>query len=267
MPEGDTIHKTAALLAPSLEGRTLRHAWLRRSDAGVLIGARVDTLSTQGKHLFINTDRGLTLRVHLGLYGSWHRYPPGAPWRKPRRQAGVILATDQAELVCFNAREAVIQASRGWPLRDQRRRLGPDLIDDPAAARTAPSRARRLLSGTAPLVDVLLDQRPASGIGNVYKSEILFIAGLAPDLHLADLDDRRLSGLYALARDLLCSNLQGGRRDTRLADDELGPLWVYGRGGRPCLTCRTPIEGRRLGAGLRSTYWCPDCQRGGRATV
>lgn len=260
MPEGDTIHKTARLLAADLEGRLLHRAWLRTTDATPLIGARIGRLLTQGKYLYIPADRGLTLRIHLGLYGAWHRYLPGEAWRKPRRQAAVVLATDRTELVCFNPREARILGSRDWPLRDQRRRLGPDLIGDPGAVRLAPVRARRLLPETAPLVDVLLDQRPASGIGNVYKSEILFIAGLAPDAKLGELDDRRLGGLYALARDLLCSNLDGGRRETRLAADGWGPLWVYGRARRPCLVCGATIERRVLGSGRRSTYSCPSCQ-------
>jgi endonuclease-8 len=260
MPEGDSIHKTAQFLAAALDDQILRHAWLRRSDAGPLIGARVGGLSTQGKYLFIRTDRQLTLRVHLGLYGSWHRYIHGAQWQRPRRQAALILETERAILVCFNAREASLVGTQDWELRDQRLRLGPDLIRDPGAARRAPARARRLLPGDTLLVDVLLDQRMASGIGNVYKSEILFIAGLAPTVRLRDLDDRRLRGLYSLAADLLCANLHGGRRDTRLGEDDGGPLWVYGRQRRPCLGCATRIERRRLGLGLRPTYFCPRCQ-------
>ncbi len=260
MPEGDSIHKTALALAADLEGRVLDQVWLRRADATPLIGARVGRLVTQGKYLFIPTDRPLTLRVHLGLHGGWHRYRRDARWLRPRHQAALVLEVEDTILVCFNPREAALVGSNGWGLRDQRLRLGPDLIQDPRAARDAPGRARRLLAPGAPLVDVLLDQRVASGIGNVYKSEILFIAARAPTLRLGELDDRHLGGLYALATDLLCSNLHGGRRDTRLADDGAGLLWVYGRHRRPCLLCGTVLERRSLGVGLRSTYSCPQCQ-------
>jgi endonuclease-8 len=109
-------------------------------------------------------------------------------------------------------------------------------------------------------VDVLLDQGVASGIGNVYKSELLFLEGLRPLAPLGEVPDRALAGLYREARRLLAANLGGGPRRTRFARGPGERLWVYGRRGRPCYRCTATVEGARLGRHLRITYWCPRCQ-------
>jgi len=121
-------------------------------------------------------------------------------------------------------------------------------------------RAREILDADALLADALLDQRVASGIGNVYKSEVLFIERFSPATPIAGVDDRDLGRCFETAADLLRRNLGGGRRVTRIANDQAGRLWVYGRGGQPCLVCDTPIRSRRIGRHHRGTYWCPVCQ-------
>ena len=108
----------------------------------------------------------------------------------------------------------------------------------------------------APLVDVLLDQRIASGIGNVYKSELLFLAGWSPQRRLGETSDEELAGLYAEAARLLAINARGGSRATR----EGGGLWVYKRAGRPCRRCSSSIRYERAGRDRRGTYSCPVCQ-------
>ncbi len=102
----------------------------------------------------------------------------------------------------------------------------------------------------------LLDQRVASGIGNVIKSETLFARRVDPFTTLGDLDADTRRGLYAAASELLRRNLSGGPRVT-----SPGGLAVYGRTGRPCPRCRAPIASRRQGETARMTYWCPSCQR------
>lgn len=121
-------------------------------------------------------------------------------------------------------------------------------------------RARSLLEPEAPLVDMLLDQRVACGLGNVYKSEVLFIAQRPPHRCLAAVGDRELLELYATGRRLLLQNLGGGPRITPFADDRAERLWVYRRWGRSCLCCLAKICYGRMGHHLRSTYWCPACQ-------
>jgi endonuclease-8 len=121
-------------------------------------------------------------------------------------------------------------------------------------------RARDLLAGDTPIVDLLLDQRVAAGIGNVYKSEVLFIGRYSPLLRFADLSHKDIAQLYSIAGSLLNENLHGGPRRTRWPDDGRGPLWVYGRAARPCLRCGGSIRRDQLGCHPRSTYWCPTCQ-------
>jgi endonuclease VIII len=262
LPEGDTVHKVARVLASDLLGQVLRGCQARRLDASCLIGARVASVVSEGKHLSIVCDNGLTLRSHLGLYGSWHRYAAGESWQRPAWQASLVLVTDARVLVCFNAKEVEIQASQGWRRRDAQGRLGPDLARGRALAAILSARMDALVGPETLLVDLLLDQRVAAGIGNVYKCEVLFLAGLAPLAQRGDLPADTLVGLYDLASDLLRANLGSGRRVTRRESDGRAGLWVYGRAGQPCLRCGGSVRRDRLGVNPRPTYWCSGCQTG-----
>jgi endonuclease-8 len=261
MPEGDTIHKLAAFLGPRLRGAVLRRGRIGRRPDARLDGRRVVDVQAHGKHLFVGFDDATWLRTHLGLYGSWHHYRPGEVWRKPRRQAAVELEVDDRVYVCFNPKEVELLRDRGVRRRILHTRLGPDLSIERPALDGIPQRARALLEPAAPLADVLLDQRIACGIGNVYKSEVLFLERRHPTQPLDGISDEELQRLYATAHRLLRSNLGGGPRSTRFVADGAGRSWVYGRAGRPCLRCGTPVANARIGRRPRSTYWCPACQR------
>ena len=261
MPEGDTIHKIANFLAPRLGGQTVLAANLADAAAARRgVGRRVVDVVARGKHLFIEFDNGFALRSHLGMHGSWHRYARGGDWQRPRKQLSLSLATAEWEYVCFNAKEVELVRIPSVRERIVHARLGPDLVVDEVDADGLVRRAREILDADALLADALLDQRVASGIGNVYKSEVLFIERFSPATPIAGVDDRDLGRCYETAADLLRRNLGGGRRVTRFANDQAGRLWVYGRGGQPCLVCDTPIRSRRIGRHHRGTYWCPVCQ-------
>ena len=117
--------------------------------------------------------------------------------------------------------------------------------------------------------DALLNQRVMAGVGNVYKSEVLFARGVDPFRTVATLTDDELRGLIETARRFLLANVGGGlapmttytgyRRTTR-RDDPGERLHVYGRARLPCRRCGTAIEVRAQGADARLTYWCPKCQ-------
>ncbi len=261
MPEGDTIHKVCNFLAPRLVGRRIADLELRRlPGAERCRGRRIEAVHAHGKHLFFDLDNALSLRSHLGMHGSWHHYRIDEPWRRPRRQASLVLAVEGEVYVCFNAREVELLRTPSVRERVLAMRLGPDLVApdvDPAAC---VPRAREFLDGGDPIVDALLDQRIAAGIGNVYKSEVLFIERRHPLTPLAALSDPAVARLYRLAARLLRANLHGGRRVTRAVADGAGRLWVYGRGGRPCHECGAKVRSERLGRDHRGTYWCPRCQ-------
>jgi endonuclease-8 len=260
MPEGDTIHKLAAALAAELTGAHVHAVHLRRQADPQLAGRHVLDVTSRGKHLLIRFDNGLVLRSHLGLYGAWHRYAPGEPWRKPAHQASIVLSTGAGNYVCFNAREAELARGASYRLNDKLGWLGPDLTREKPDGEALSTRVRALLAPETALVDVLLDQRVASGIGNVYKCEILFLARQPPLQSLTDTPEEELASLYVLAGDLLRRNLGGGPRVTRFVGDGRGHLWVYGRSDRPCFVCGTSVRRDSLGANPRSTYWCPCCQ-------
>lgn len=264
MPEGDTIHKLASALAPRLVGRRLVRFRARHDPELDLAGRLVEGVRAHGKHLFVALDGGLELRSHLGMHGSWHRYAPGERWKRPERQASLVLATDEDVLVCFLAAEVELLRAGSLRARDVERGLGPDLAADGCDLDEVLLRARARVGGDTLVVDVLLDQRVAAGIGNVYKSEVLFLEEVAPRTPAAVLDDGVLRRLYERARELLRANLRGGPRVTRPQQDGAGELWVYRRAGRPCHRCAAPIATQRLGRGRRSTYWCPRCQPEGR---
>jgi endonuclease VIII len=260
LPEGDTVHKLAAALRIRLCGRITRRLELKRLDASALVGRKVSDVSSHGKHLFLELDNGLVLRSHLGMYGAWHQYLPTEAWRKPVWQASIVLEVDQRVFVCFNAKEVEILPAQGYRLLDASRRLGPDLIQDHLAPDVLVGRARALLGPDAPLVDLLLDQRVAAGIGNVYKSEVLFLERQPPLAPLAATPSPAIIALFRTAAELLRRNLQGGPRVTRPPDDGRGRLWVYGRAALPCLRCGAEIQRGTMGANRRITYWCPACQ-------
>jgi endonuclease-8 len=116
---------------------------------------------------------------------------------------------------------------------------------------------RRLerLDPATPIGVVLLDQRPACGIGNVYRSEVLWAERVAPRTPLRDLDDAARRSLYATAHRLLRANI-GDRPRRTIATG----LAVYERGGRRCPRCQATVVHERLGEQARSVWWCPACQ-------
>jgi endonuclease-8 len=102
------------------------------------------------------------------------------------------------------------------------------------------------------IADVLLDQAALAGIGNIWKSETLFACGVNPFACVRDLPQDTLARLVGAARRLL--------RASAAAPSGRPRLLVYGRGGRPCRRCGTPIAVGRQGPHARATYWCPRCQ-------
>lgn len=263
MPEGDTVHKLAAYLREHLVGRGLEHAAARGRPLALQDQA-VTAVDAQGKHLLLRFGGGAALRTHLGMYGSWHRYRADGPPPRVRGRVSVALTVSAPPAVevfaCYNAREVELLPAGSQREQALAAHLGDDLLGThPDLARIV-TRARDRLPAHTLLVDVLLDQRLAAGIGNVYKSELLFLARLAPVTTLGQVDDDTLLKIYADARRWLSANLGGGPRTTRTAADGAGRLWVYNRGGRPCHRCRTPIASARLGARPRGTWWCPACQ-------
>ncbi|MEZ4415995.1 MAG: DNA-formamidopyrimidine glycosylase family protein [Gemmatimonadota bacterium] len=265
MPEGDTIHRAAATLRKVLEGQVVRSAALPRHQGPnleAIDGQRVASVRASGKHLLIAFENQLVLRSHMRMTGSWHLYRPGERWRKPRARARAALETSDWIAVCFNAPDVQLLRSAANE-RALAEVLGPDLL---APEFDAAAVARRWASvPELPIGVALMRQHLAAGIGNVYKSEVLFLQGIDPFAPVRQLSHSTLEGIAACARSLMSANLGPGRRTTRRSLDG-EPLWVYGRSGRPCRRCHTVVRMRRQGSDGRSTYFCPICQASGPAT-
>lgn len=261
MPEGDTIHTLAGVMRPQLVGHIVRDIWSPALAINSLVGEKVSSVEAKGKHLFLNIGSGC-VRSHLGMYGTWHRYALGEPWKKPRLQASLVLSTTHVTFVCFNASKVEYLRDGGARKQAMLRHLGPDLLGASFDAPAVVARAQRLLPAHTPLVDILLDQSVACGIGNVYKSELAFLFRIAPMTPLASIDADVFARLYAQARVLLSKNLSGGPRRTRFSGaDNSARHWVYRRAHEPCFRCGSAIRSERLGRNSRSTYWCPNCQQ------
>jgi len=264
MPEGDTIFRTASVLRLALLGGTVRRAYAqpgpglsRVPDLSVLVGSTVGVVEARGKHLLIGFSGDRWLRTHMRMRGSWHRYRPGEAWRLPMRRAVCVLETDTAVAVCFDAPVVELLTAAELARHAALRALGPDLL----AAPDLDEGVRRLRDrSTVPLGEALLDQRAAAGIGNVIKSEALFMESLDPWVPVRAFSDAELRAVLGRASALLAANAGGGRRVTTGRRSRGEALWVYGRAGRPCRRCGTLICARRQGEQARSTYWCPSCQ-------
>lgn len=256
MPEGDTIHKAAARLAPALEGKVLE-----RFEAPRLLGnqrprrgMRIESVEARGKHLLVRFERALTLQVHLGMSGSWHLYRTGDRWRKPPHLARVVLGVESWDAVCFSAptvRAFVDRDGQPTPVSH----LGPDLCDADADLDSAVARMATIPTAGTTIAEVLLDQRVAAGVGNVYKSEVLWACRLDPFTPVESVDEATRRALIDTAHRQLRSNLERAGRQTIP-----GGVAVYRRVRQPCPRCGTPVRSRRHGEQMRSTYWCPACQ-------
>ncbi|MFF3313898.1 Fpg/Nei family DNA glycosylase [Streptomyces sp. NPDC003035] len=259
MPEGDTIWRAARRLHSALAGRVLTRSDLRvpRFATADLTGRAVLDVTSRGKHLLTRFDGGLTLHSHLRMDGSWQVYATGERWRGgPTHQIRAILAN--AEQTAVGYRLPVLELIRTADEQGVVGHLGPDLLGpdwDPAEA------VRRLTADPArPLGEALLDQRNLAGIGNVFKSELAFLAAVTPWLPVGQLPPGVPERLVATAHRLLEANKDRSDRRTTTPRQPGHSLYVYGREHRPCLRCGAPIRKAELGD--RISYWCPSCQKG-----
>lgn len=259
MPEGDGIHRSAAALRTALVGRPLA-----RFDApGLLgpvphVGRIVERVECQGKHMEVVWDDGLVLHTNLRLSGQWHLYRNDEKWRRPESQMRVTIAVRDWVAVCFNA--PIVETYREF---DRTRHpgfgpVGPDLSQRDADTTTS---IERLLSYPEPeaiIADVLLDQHIASGIGNVFRSEILWFCELDPFARVGTMQRVDCEQVVIAAARLLRAHLADG--DATMVPSAREGLLVYGRNGQRCQRCGDTVEIRHLGESARALYFCPGCQ-------
>jgi endonuclease VIII len=245
VPEGDSLHHAAASLRP-LEGQVLTvEAYHPRARAlGIaerIDGRRLERVEAVGKNLLLTFEGDVLVRSHLRMRGRWRVGPAGArvvgnPWLVLRGNDRQAVLSGGGELQLLPA-----QRSRASSLRN----LGPDIMADPPDLDAMVSRLRATDQGRE-LGEALLDQRLVAGIGNMWRAEGLFLARLSPWARLAEVADEELRSVLGETS----AAMRAGRR----------PRSAYGRAGRPCPRCGTPIAARRQGDDARTAYWCPGCQ-------
>jgi endonuclease-8 len=256
VPEGDTIHSAARRVGSALVGKPIvsietphpRHAmdrWPQR-----LEGRGVRAVDARGKHLFIRFDGDLTLHSHLRMTGQWGVYRRGERWRRSPRRAWLVIRTDEHEVVEFDGPVLELMTDSRTRFDQRLAALGPDLLAPDFDERRFVARLREDDQSRG-IGEALIDQRNVAGIGNMWKAEGCFIAGIDPWRPLRAVSDDEALAVVRAVRPLMLESAAGSFR---------AELWVYDRAGLPCRRCDTPIRARGQGDDNRTTYWCPSCQ-------
>ena len=274
MPEGDSIYRTARTLERALAGRAVTRfesvfPHLTRVDVDApLRGRTVDRVEARGKHLLIWFSGELVLRTHMRMRGSWHIYRPGERWQRPHHDMRIVIETSEMHAVAFTVPVAEFVAATDVAQLPTLRDLGPDPLAPDFDAAEAVRRIHA--QQNVEIADALLDQHAIAGIGNIFKSETLFVARINPFAAVRNLSPDTLERLVGVASTLMRANIgetasagivtYSGLRRTATRDDPSPRLWVYGRSGKPCRRCGAIIQRRTQGPHARSTYWCERCQ-------
>jgi endonuclease VIII len=267
MPEGDSIHNLAARLSRRLldkEVRTFEARTIEDDVAKTVVGRKIVAVDARGKNLLIRLDDGRVLHIHLRMLGRVRFERPRSTFYKPRVTRPQLRLAVEDGTAIVGARIPVLRLLKAGAEKraPDLVRLGPDLLDPNHDEDEA---VRRLLSlGKMPVGEAVLVQRAVAGIGNIYKSETLFLEKTNPTVPVVKVGEARLRKIVRRASALMRANLseRGGARVIR-PSMTTGRFHVYGRKGKPCFACGTPIERIRQGAEAgRSTYYCPSCQAG-----
>jgi endonuclease-8 len=248
VPEGDTIYRAARALGHVLEGKLVTRfetalAPLASVDDDTPVAGRtVEKVESRGKWLLLHFSGDLILATHMLMSGSWHIYRSGERWHRGRREMRAVIATAEFEAVAFNVPIAKFYTARTIARNSAIPKLGPDLLDAAFAADEA--KARLLARGEEEIANMLLNQRVMAGLGNVYKSEVLFACGVHPFRLVSTLTAAEVDCIVERAKRFLEANVKDGagsgmvtytglRRTTRAADPG-ARLWVYRRQGKEC---------------------------------
>jgi endonuclease-8 len=259
VPEGDTIHYAANRIRPVLAGhvpdelRTLHPRFAADRWPERLAGQAVQSVDARGKHLLIRFEGGLSIHSHLRMTGHWSVLEGGRRWPRSTRRAWLAMRRGGAEVVEFDG--PVLELMTDARVRSDPRlaHLGPDIL---AAQFDAERFVRRLREDdpARPIADALIDQQTIAGIGNLWKSEGCFAAGIDPWRATGRVSDAEALAIVEAVRPRMQQSAQHGFQDR---DQQ-----VYERAGRPCPRCgpASRIRKQYQGEGNRKTFWCPACQ-------
>ena len=263
MPEGHTIHRLARDHRPVLVGRRVSASSPQgrfATGAEMLTGRLVEDVEPYGKHLFYGFEGDVLLHVHLGLYGSFTRGPGPAPEPRGALRLRMVADEDWIDLRGPTACELYSPADRDRVLA----RLGPDPLRkdaDPDLAWQRISRSRTAIGA------LLMDQSVLAGVGNVYRAEVLYRAGLSPFRPGREVPESTWAAMWADLKVLMRAGVRANhivttervdrdrRSGTARREDR---FYVYRRHGMPCRRCGTEVRTQEMVA--RNLFWCPVCQ-------
>jgi formamidopyrimidine-DNA glycosylase len=270
MPELPEVETTRRGLLPHVVGRRIERVLLRRPDlrwpiphaiTSRLPGQRIDTIRRRAKYLLLDTAAGSAL-LHLGMSGSLRVLPAGTP---PRLHDHVDMVLDSGQVLRFNdpRRFGCLLWQAPGDTHPLLAGLGPEPLEEVFDGDYLFARSR---GRSTPVKAFLMDQAIVVGVGNIYATEALFRAGIAPLRAAGSISRRRYATLAAEVKDILTYAITRGGTTLR---DFLNPdgapgyfeqeLLAYGRGGAPCLRCGRTL--RQASIGQRTSVWCAHCQR------
>lgn len=278
MPEGDTIYRSARAMQRAIGGSicTGFEAGLaplaRVNDDVPLAGRMIEKVESRGKWLLVHFSGDLILVTHMLMSGSWHLYKTGEKWWMGKDRMRAVIRTADWQAVAFNVPVAEFHTERSLLRYSQIPKLGVDALSDEWTVERGMASLRKYGEEhpEAEIAVVLLNQRVIAGLGNVYKSEVAFAAGVNPFRAMSTITDRELEVMAEVSGKWLRVNVMdgagdgivtySGNRRTTGSSDRNERLFVYGRQGMECRRCGAMVQMRKQGEQARSTYWCPGCQ-------
>jgi formamidopyrimidine-DNA glycosylase len=270
MPELPEVETTLRGIRPWLEGRRIerlvvrdrRLRWPVPPEVSRIEGARITQLTRRAKYLLLHTDAGGDLMIHLGMSGSLRVITDGA---EPRIHDHFDLVTKDGVIRYNDPRRfgALLWVHPPRETHALLRHLGPE----PLGLHFDGEHLYRLSRGRKLAVkNFIMDGKVVVGVGNIYASEALFMAGIHPNRAAGRIARPRYDALADAIRDVLGRSIaQGGTtlRDYVNSDGAPGyfalDLLAYGREGEPCFQCGTALKQRVIGQ--RSSFYCARCQR------
>ncbi len=291
MSEGPEVKIIADNISSLLKGKEIEDIRFKNLDRYIknkIIGSKLEYVKTFGKNLVFKFSSGIYLRNHMMMWGKWRiydrsKYDKGLAIPPPRRlktknhsfpiqkekdvrndsRVRLTIITKETVLIEFNG--PILQFSTDNPAeREPIKSLGPDCLNqqifdkEEIKKRLLHSKQKELL-----ISEALLNQKIIAGIGNKYKSEIIFICRINPFKKISQLGITEQNHLFEEIPKLLKYGYENSGRTRPLLKCEKHSWntrhWVFRRAGRECWICKTKILSEKK-LTLRSTFWCPYCQ-------
>ena len=266
MPEGHSVHRTANKFAELFVDSKLKISSPQgrfAEQASLVSGRKLVDSSAIGKQLFLGFDNKLTIRVHLGIYGKWNFYD--VPISKAPEVWGQVRARFGSNKAAADLRgPTVCEVIDAADVLATAKRLGPDPLRADPSGKEGLRFVSKALASASPIGSLLMNQSVISGIGNVYRAELLFRSGISPHQPGIKVSEQALLAIWDDAVTLMKIGVRTGLMLTR--DDFLKSkvsledrYYVYKREGLPCRNCGKKVKLELFYS--RKLYWCNTCQR------